>query len=1644
MSTPYSVREALEKAGGKPLTPITPPAPRAPIGEPERRSFQTIDDMRGKLGEPPYSQAALDGYRKATEQEGTAIAPTEAEGFWGQFWNAMGQTMTGKMFGFAKKAYFGVTDPFTATARPATMFLEGFTPAGIRRNIEAGDWGRLALGMASKETEDKISEYTPDMWDAHRQGYDIGSFLRGDTDSLNMQLQRLNDSAEPAYWGEKFLAEQINPTTLVGWQVGALKGTMGARTLLGRTPYAGKIIEPFDVAYIQATKGIMDLVAKPIGFGLDKIPKTSIIKASNFYNKMISVGVSFFGEELVSESAATTARKLDDLARLTPDQRAAITDPRAIPIYEIMRGFDPTTVADIHMTSAQGGPAGFKSIFRNLPIGQGLGNRGGRQMAKDMDLIWHINDNLAHFSRDLVSRAETVDNLIRTLGGSATDKKMVSAVERFIARKEAAREEFVEGLRSLPPKQAVDKLAHTGAERLLLQERYGIAKANQIQGFISAWMDQIDPLYRVLWRNGIQRYILSPGNNLMLNFPAYGAGNVMETVLDSVGNGVMTGTVSNADMLHYTGHRTPFEAELLMGGGKSAQDLTTTAARRKGAGDVVGSLKEKDVKESLRAAWYEVTRGSIDAASRWTSPIRNSAGVQFFMQEVAVRLDPNSAFRAVLKKAPPMSNLESFLNKVTSEATKGTEANWDNIIATHKSAHVSLKDLEKVAYQFDLPPAAREALITRIRDIPNVSFRADLVMEEMSAAAKLEYLNKAQGIGDFIDDLQTEVAAKDIADLEIFTNVHHGYQVMGDTVHGYTKALGDATYEQILWAQSHMDKPQLAVFMKKTWGEYFDTLESLHQKWATTWNLGSAKMRENMHRVGRDPEAMAAYMEGRDQWFDTLTETWHRDEAFIANAIAKKASAGEIRVGRRRIWESQSGVRLKQTQANMDSLRKEALGDGDTTTLAMEEKLQKLLVPDGLDNEWANIANQLNHTMNGIKDVLNQKFVPTTVTERTFNSRVGRIQKRVVEAFNPPGATASDEDLLAFIDEVKTAVAADGPDALRAIGDEAWEAATVRYKDAFAGIDNGNWLAYYSRALFPFGVYETMVWSKMARLGLQHPAFVNNFMPGGGAYWENTNEGYIPIGRTGVQFKPTRFFGYNRINKAFQHAEIPSSREGTQKTLENWVNNGERGGYYPGLPWQMLMDLRAGEGDWTEALPPWIAHSMHVGVYSKLAVTRDEMTAKWYSALPGNYQDYKIRSHVFSSGGDPSNPTEEQMINSARAVAGFQAIESLLSALSFKPQHFEEQRALVQSMDSILSGIPLEQVKEMQKNGVSVWEVVPQSPPVREFIQRNAPNYYLKGRVSVALLGVEEKKKRTQVHDMMDEIDMLRDNRATELAVASQRLHNGEITGDAWRNEREQSYTYFAARLDGIQKQAKEEGLPLTRQDRAEARLKQGLRLFAVSEVDEALHATDSLDPRSDMFMNSVTGETNWTSYHKAQEAVMSSFSPEAQSAATWWKYTRKTPEERNFEIGHQKWGYFDVGRALDWAAESGMDRNELEEMHNRAMAEDTEMDLLIQGGMSLRQSKKYRASSSIRFIDRIVRGYRQNLRRTGGADFERWLATYYGTPSLNGFVGGRLDLSDELGERPAGMPGLLTDEQVDALSARGRFAEPASPRYSQ
>ena len=485
-----------------------------------------------KYGEDAYTPEQLQQYRAEFQAEPRKILRSQAPSLWKRFMSELSSNpMTSQHVRGLKDAwrlYDGTDEIFYSSVRPGLAIgaLPGFQAQGLSTFLD-------------EKKRQKLSDYTDSYWDAIRTGWDLPSFLRGDKYNLNEKLAKLHEETPSFYWGEKFISEQFHPVNLIGWQTGSIKGAVGSRTLLGRMPFVGKIIEPFDVGYIQATNRVVDIVTYPVAWGVRKLPKTSAVKASIERTAMLTTAQAFFGNTYGTN--VTARAQLADLMARPMEEVEAFGSPMDKQLRFFLEGLPPVVPTDLR------DPARNRGILVELSKFVAPGDRSWlRERATDLRVIAAFNDILGNFAHGAINQDQVIDQLADALALDRREGDVIGVLKKFVSEKRGERLNFLEGVKRTTPAKATERIANRYSDHIRAQARYGIADANLKDGFIYALLDRLDPVYQKAWKGGVERYALRPSVEVVLNFGTYPVGTIAEESMNAIGGGVIPGQMSLA------------------------------------------------------------------------------------------------------------------------------------------------------------------------------------------------------------------------------------------------------------------------------------------------------------------------------------------------------------------------------------------------------------------------------------------------------------------------------------------------------------------------------------------------------------------------------------------------------------------------------------------------------------------------------------------------------------------------------------------------------------------------------------------------------------------------------------------------------------------------------------------------------------------------------------------------------------------------------------------------------------------------------------------------------------------------------------------------------------------------------------------
>ena len=702
----------------------------------------------------------------------------------------------------------------------------------------------------------------------------------------------------------------------------------------------------------------------------------------------------------------------------------------------------------------------------------------------------------------------------------------------------------------------------------------------------------------------------------------------------------------------------------------------------------------------------------------------------------------------------------------------------------------------------------------------------------------------------------------------------------------------------------------------------------------------------------------------RTKEFDFWTQIWRKDLEIRTALVNRGARPWEIR-GARAVHWNEVNSEWARLEGEKLFFKTKAMNPSAAIPFEMMPDVQRLAETEIWKTEWGKRMAQ----MEEMRQMMNKEMT------------------------NPLFTIAHEEEVAEWIRELAKHV---GPNpAISKMRMEAGARANKRFKRAFVDFNHDDAIIYALRHIYPFALYETLIWAKMVRLGIQHPALMNIYGPEG-AYWTETDTGYINMASMPTQVSPARLFGFNRIRRSFfTPSNIPLSNVGVAGKVEKFMKMGERGGFYPG--WTFLLPFEAATGmqDVGKFMPSTMG-SLFYGLVGTGLYAGMPGAQKIFEKMPDDFKDYYTNVMLFANGVDLQTATPEQRREAQKQVSQFLFAENFMSMFRLRPNRVTEVREMARVLVAAVGGITIEELRQIEESGRSIYEVVQLGPRQRELLSRSIGQYEDLFLLTLPLRAEDAKDAMIRDLEFWKLIEQARDTKSDTLNMANVGLEGGQMHPDFWKRIRKEAITRFQGVWENMEARTLDPkdrffGVPLTLEQRERQREKLKQRTLSLSPVDEALYFMFN-EVEIESFTHEATGQVDWNGYARAQDVVLNRYPPHIQSEVHSYLRSRKTSTEREFEQGHEEWGYFDTSRAIDWAEKHlGFSREQLERADKSLNDRKLQEYLAIRAGANVDLARLTTSGDPLlRILASATQQYRQSLKLTKEPKLDAWLRKFY------------------------------------------------------
>jgi hypothetical protein len=409
--------------------------------------------------------------------------------------------------------------------------------------------------------------------------------------------------------------------------------------------------------------------------------------------------------------------------------------------------------------------------------------------------------------------------------------------------------------------------------------------------------------------------------------------------------------------------------------------------------------------------------------------------------------------------------------------------------------------------------------------------------------------------------------------------------------------------------------------------------------------------------------------------------------------------------------------------------------------------------------------------------------------------------------------------------------------------ESAMQAARDKYSVNFTDYTNQNAVDAVMRALFPFWTYESQRWPWMLKTVLQKPGVAL----GWNRYMQSTDEGYIPIPGSDIQFNPLRGTAFMGGFRRLMQRDFPAYYDATPAAdFIEWMG---KYGFFPG-PHVMIPLIGLGGADpygtrreWGEILPQWVQTPLDLYIMTN----PNSPGAKGLieTIFPQRFKDYSVIQMVNKYGGDGQSiwmkkrqgleltPEEAQQWDTAlQKVHGMNLFLQQFGVFRFRP---EERRLAEQHLAQLyqeMTGVsPAEQkrIRNLSAQTGQRFEDMFQLGVDQKLLLQQTEAYQRWGKMSTPLLPTITQREVTRINQYWEEVDRIRARARTEgwrddsgklvqmsINQLDTEFMSGNISAEDYRKQVAEAQSRAVKEQEALKNSHYFKGVPITLEERME------------------------------------------------------------------------------------------------------------------------------------------------------------------------------------------------------------------------------------
>ncbi|KKN32005.1 hypothetical protein LCGC14_0818240 [marine sediment metagenome] len=450
--------------------------------------------------------------------------------------------------------------------------------------------------------------------------------------------------------------------------------------------------------------------------------------------------------------------------------------------------------------------------------------------------------------------------------------------------------------------------------------------------------------------------------------------------------------------------------------------------------------------------------------------------------------------------------------------------------------------------------------------------------------------------------------------------------------------------------------------------------------------------------------------------------------------------------------------------------------------------------------------------------------------------------------------------------------------------DDVMEQVNGRYGQDFPDYENLTAFSAGMRSIFPFWTYEAhrFAWY-LPREALRHPGTYNAF----GRYRDNSDQGYFHIPGTKLDINPLRGTILMGGMRRLSNRDYPEFYDqfGPAAGTFDMVS---RAGFFPGFPIGLTFatfGAANGVTQFGELAPAWVK-TMSGGL--AVAVPGTTLDNFMKHIMPDRFRDFQQSRQVSANGYEGvellskklrgeqfSDEEEQQWEGGSRGLGWFTVLAEQSALFRMNPGQRIETRAAADEVLHELTGVPLDSLRDLQRNNLRFEDVFGPLPPDIQKAVFEVEGFSKFSGASVALMPSQLGQQILVQREFWSTVE---DNRMTErdhMARIETDVRNGTRSMLDWKRERSESIERRVNFIETKHREDRYRDIPLTLDERV-AFAQENNMLEPILHPMEEMRELYFAEPLQERF-NYETGqfEQDWDKFFAYREALEQSLPDE-------------------------------------------------------------------------------------------------------------------------------------------------------------------------